>query len=346
VIGLYGSVFGLASVVGQLLGGALITWHPLGLTWQSIFLINVPIGVLALTGASRFLPEIQPSRRVRIDLIGVALLSLFLGSVIYPLTCGRETGWPPWTFLSFAASIPILAVFIFAEQRMARRGGDPLVDLKLFRNFTFVIGLTMAFLFYCISVFFLTFGIYLQNGLGWTALESGIGILPFAAGFFAGTLRSAKLFERIGNHILSVGFGLITLGFGTTALALFAGHRPDLIFYVGLICAGVGQGFLQPSTVRIVLTEVEPEKAGLAAGVVTSTLQIGAAVGVAALGSIFFGVLNKQTTASAYGEAFASALAGAACLQAIGMALGAILNWRGRLEAHAKEHNYATPSVE
>ena len=95
VIGLYGSVFGLASVVGQLLGGALITWHPLGLTWQSIFLINVPIGVLALAGAVRFLPEIPPSRRVRIDLLGVALLSFFLGSIIYPLTCGREAGWPP-----------------------------------------------------------------------------------------------------------------------------------------------------------------------------------------------------------------------------------------------------------
>jgi MFS family permease len=175
---------------------------------------------------------------------------------------------------------------------------------------------------------------------------SGIGILPFATGFFAGTLRSAKLFARIGNQILSVGFGLTTLGFGATALALFAGHRPDLIFYVGLICAGLGQGFLQPSTVRIVLTEVEPEKAGLAAGVVTSTLQIGAAVGVAALGSIFFGVLNNQTTASAYGEAFASALAGAACLQAAGMALGAILHRHRSQKAHSKELNYSTPLVE
>jgi EmrB/QacA subfamily drug resistance transporter len=326
VIGLYGSVFGLASIVGQLLGGALITWRPFGLTWQSIFLINVPIGVIALVGAARFVPEIQPSRRVRIDLIGVALLSLFLGSIIYPLTCGREAGWPPWTFVSFATSIPILAVFIFAESWIARLGGNPLVDLRLFKNSAFVMGLVMAFLFYCISVFFLTFGIYLQSGLGWTALESGVGIMPFAAGFFAGTLRSAKLFERIGNQILSVGFGLITLGFGITALDLDAGNRPGIIFYLGLICAGVGQGFLQPSTVRIVLTEVEPEKAGLAAGVVTSTLQIGAAVGVAAIGSIFFGVLNKQTSAAAYGGAFASALTVAACLQAVGMALGAVLN--------------------
>jgi MFS family permease len=90
VIGLYGSVFGLASIVGQLLGGALITWHPLGLTWQSIFLINVPVGILALMGAIRFLPEIRPSSRLQVDLVGVLLLSLFLGSIIYPLTSGRE----------------------------------------------------------------------------------------------------------------------------------------------------------------------------------------------------------------------------------------------------------------
>lgn len=331
VIGLYGSVFGLASIVGQLLGGALITWSPSGLTWQSIFLINVPIGVIALLGAARFVPEIQPSRRTRIDLAGVALLSLLLGSIIYPLTCGGEAEWPPWTFVSFAASIPILVVFIGTERWIARAGGDPLIDLTLFKNVTFVLGLGMAFLFYCISVFFLTFGIYLQSGLGWTALQSGAAILPFAMGFFAGSLRSAKLYERIGNHILSVGFGLITLGFGVTALDIFAGHGPGIIFYLALICAGVGQGFLQPSTVRIVLGEVEPEKAGLAAGVVTSTLQVGAAVGVAAIGSVFFWVLDKQTTAAAYGEAFASVLTVAACLQAIGMALGAVLNRRHRL---------------
>ncbi len=334
VMGLYGSVFGLASIMGQLLGGALITWHPFGLTWQSIFWINVPIGAIALVGAARFVPEIQPSRRARLDLTGVALLSLFLGSIIYPLTCGREAGWPPWTFISFAASVPILVVFVRTERWISRIGGDPLIDLGLFRNVTFVIGLVMAFLFYCISVFFLTFGIYLQSGLGWTALGSGIGILPFAIGFVAGSLRSAKLFERIGNHILSVGFALLTLGFGITALDLYAGHGPGIILYLGLISAGIGQGFLQPSTVRIVLSEVEPEKAGLAAGVVTSTLQIGAAVGVAAIGSVFFGVLNKQTNEAAYGEAFASALAVAAFLQAIGMALGAILNKRQRLLAN------------
>jgi len=84
VIGLYGSVFGLASIVGQLFGGALITLHPLGLTWQSIFLINIPIGIITLIGAMRFLPEIRASSRPKIDLAGVLLLSLFLTSIIYP----------------------------------------------------------------------------------------------------------------------------------------------------------------------------------------------------------------------------------------------------------------------
>ncbi|HEX6567013.1 MAG TPA: MFS transporter [Chthoniobacterales bacterium] len=329
-IGLYGSVFGFASIVGQLFGGASITLHPLGLTWQSIFLINIPIGAVALVGAMRFLPEARPWSRPKIDLVGVFLLSLLLASIIYPLTRGREAGWPAWTFISFAVSLPLLVLFIWFEGWLAKVGGSPLVDLKLFKNRTFVAGLAMAFLFYCISVFFLTFGIYLQSGLGWSPLASGVGILPFALGFFAGTLRSAKLYARIGNHILSVGFGLLAGGFAITAGALHAGFGPGIIFYVGLICAGVGQGLLQPSTVRIVLTEVEPEQAGLAAGVVTSILQVGAAVGVAAVGSVFFAVLGQQTGAGAYGSAFASALAVAAVLQMLGLLLATKMNHRLR----------------
>ena len=346
VIGLYGSVFGLASIVGQLFGGALITLHPLGFTWQSIFLINIPIGILALMGAFRFLPEIQPSSRPKIDLVGVLLLSLFLGSIIYPLTHGREAGWPALTFVSFAGSIPLLGLFVWFEDWLGKMSGSPLVDLRLFKNRTFVAGLSMAFLFYCISVFFLTFGIYLQNGLGWTSLASGIGILPFAFGFFAGTLQSAKLYARIGNHILSAGFGLLAGGFAITAATLHAGFGPGVIFYIGLICAGVGQGLLQPSTVRIVLTEVEPEQAGLAAGVVTSILQIGSAVGVAAVGSVFFTVLGQQSNPGAYGNAFASALAVAAGLQVLGMLLARKMNHTRRTPIEAARPTEAVGSSE
>jgi hypothetical protein len=271
---------------------------------------------------------------------------LLLTSIIYPLTRGREAGWPAWTFISFAASVPLLIFFVWFEGWLGKTGGSPLVDLSLFKNSTFVVGLAMAFLFYCISVFFLTFGIYLQSGLGWTSLASGIGILPFAFGFFAGTLRSARLYARIGNHILSVGFGLLAGGFTITAASLYAGFGPGIIFYLGLICAGVGQGLLQPSTVRIVLTAVEPGQAGLAAGVVTSTLQVGAAVGVAAVGSVFFTVLGQQATARAYGNAFASVLAVAAFLQVLGMLLATRMNHRNRARTQVQAPVAAIQSPE
>ena len=105
-------------------------------------------------GTMRFWPEARPLSRPKIDLLGVLLLSLLLGSIIYPLTRGREAGWPAWTIISFATSIPLLALFIWFEGWLAKVGGSPLVDLKLFKNRTFVAGLAMAFLFYCISVFF------------------------------------------------------------------------------------------------------------------------------------------------------------------------------------------------
>jgi hypothetical protein len=149
-------------------------------------LINPPIAALAALGAWRFLPENIPQKAARLDFPGVALLSLFLIFIIYPLTHGRQSGWPAWTFALLAASVPVFATFLATEGRVTRNGGEPLVDLQLFRNRAFATGLAIAFLFYCDSVFFLTFGIYLQTGLRWTPLISGLAILPFASGLVLG----------------------------------------------------------------------------------------------------------------------------------------------------------------
>jgi predicted MFS family arabinose efflux permease len=171
-----------------------------------------------------------------------------------------------------------------------------------------VLGLVITFLFYFLSVFFLTYGIYLQNGLGWNALASGIAIMPFAAGFFFGPFISYQFTKRIKTNVLALGFALMMTGFILIVAQLHFAEWPGPIFYFGLLFAGIGQGFVLPSLVRIVLAEVEPDKAGLAAGIVTSTLQIGAAVGVAAVGGLFFTVLGGRTTVHAYNLAFQSAL--------------------------------------
>ncbi|MFC0402770.1 MFS transporter [Paraburkholderia rhizosphaerae] len=308
VIGFYGFVYGLSSIVGQLGGGALITYRPFGLDWRAVFLINVPIGVLAFAGAWKYIPENRQPDRTKVDVIGVVLLSLLLLMLIYPLTHGREAGWPLWTFVMFGLSVPVFAVFIAVEQRIVRGGGFPLVDLQLFRNPAFSIGLVVAFLFYCNSAFFLTYGIYLQTGLHWTPLQAGLAIMPFAVGFVFGPLTSPAVVARIGTHVLTLGFALLAAGFTVTGWAALRHTEPGLLFYAGLVGAGVGHGLVFPSVMRVVLSEVAPEKAGLASGVVNTTLQIGAAFGIAAISGVFFGILQGHDTPQGYARAFEGSL--------------------------------------
>jgi EmrB/QacA subfamily drug resistance transporter len=333
VMSLYGSVFGLAAVVGQLGGGALITWHPFGIGWQSIFWVNVPIGSVAFCGAFKLIPETPRRADVRIDLIGVLLLSLCLGLLIYPLTRGREEGWPAWTVVSLLASMPVLALFIMAEKRIARRGGDPLVHMELFDNRAFVIGLTMTFLFYFLSAFFLTYGIFLQNGIGMSPLQSGLAVMPYAIGFLIGPFGTPPVARHIGHHILTLGFSLIAFGFCIVIATLYWGQALSLMFFAGLACAGIGQGFILPSLVRIVLSEVSVERAGIASGLVTSLLQIGSAVGVAVVAGVFYSVLGTQTDRAAYNHAFAVTLEIVVVLMVICLTLGNRLASR-----HGKRH--------
>ncbi|NML32848.1 MFS transporter [Paraburkholderia antibiotica] len=325
VMSLYGFVFGLSSIVGQLGGGALITYHPFGLDWRAIFLINIPVGIAAFIGTWKFVPENQPATRAGVDLKGVALLSAVLLLVIYPMTHGREAGWPAWTFAMFALAVPVFAWFVATERRVERGGGYPLVDLQLFRNRAFALGLLLAFLFYCNSAFFLTYGIFLQTGLHWTPLASGIAIMPFALGFVIGPLTSPAVVRRIGAHVLTLGFSMMTLGFMVTGWSTTQAATPDLPFYCGLVIAGVGHGLLLPSIMRIALQEVVPEKAGLASGVVSSTLQIGSAFGTAAISGAFFGALGGSTAAASYAQAFQLSLGINAALMFVCIGLSVLL---------------------
>ncbi|WP_233861772.1 MFS transporter [Paraburkholderia adhaesiva] len=308
VMGLYGFVFGLAAVIGQLGGGALISLHPFGLGWRSIFLVNLPIGVLALLGSWRFIPENRPPRGKRIDLPGSILLSLFLLMLVYPLTRGPEAGWPLWMLACLAGSLPMLYLLVRVEWRRLVDGNDPLLDVRLFRNPVIALGLALAFLFYMMSAFFLTYGIYLQGGLHWTPLASGLAIMPFGLGFITSPLLMPRLVYRFGGYrVLTLGFALLAIGLATAA-ALAGSGTPSPGFYVGLATIGLGQGLVLPSVVRIVLAEVEPERAGVASGMVTATLQIGAAVGAATLGGLFFSTLGTNPGVVDYVHAFRTSM--------------------------------------
>lgn len=325
VMGFYGFVFGLAAVIGQLGGGALISLHPFGLGWRAIFLVNVPIGVFALLGSWRFIPESRPPRGQRIDVPGTVLLSLFLLMLVYPLTHGREAGWPLWMVACIAGALPMLGALLAVEARRIAGGRDPLLDVRLLRNPVVVLGLTLAFLFYMLSAFFLSYGIYLQGCLGWSPLASGLAILPLGIGFLASPLLMPRLVDRFGGHrVLMLGFAMLAAGVATAA-ALAGEHAPGPGFYAGIAAIGIGQGLVLPSVVRIVLAEVDAARAGVASGMVSTMLQIGAAVGAATLGGLFFARLGAQPGALDYVQGFRTAMWALTVVLLVCVALSAAL---------------------
>jgi EmrB/QacA subfamily drug resistance transporter len=316
---LYGATFGLGNIVGQVLGGLLVSMRPFGLSWQAIFLINVPIGLAAIAGALVFLRDSRAEQAHKLDIGGVVLLSATLGLLVYPLVQGRETGWPAWILAMLALSPLALAAFVRVEKRVVAQGGMPLVDFSLFRNRRFATGVAMAFFFYMLSAFYLSFSIYLQAGQHLSARAAGLRMLPYAVGYFLTSLVSAGIMRRMGPRTLTLGFLFQVLGFGAVILSVLGLIAGGL--WIALLVVGLGFGLVMPSLIKAVIGGIDPHHAGLASGIVMSTFQISAALGVAIIGGIFFAVLGSGRSPADYTHAFAVALGCNVVLLAVAAAL-------------------------
>lgn len=303
---IYGATFGFANIAGQILGGFLVSANLFGLTWQTIFLINIPIGLVAIMGGLFFLPNSRAEIAQRLDLGGVLLLSATLGLLVYPLVEGREASWPWWMFGMLLASPILLMAFLRYEIRLLARGGSPLVDISLFGDRSFAIGIVMALLFYMLSSFYLTFSVYLQAGLGLSPLDAGMHTLPFALGYFLASFASAEVMQRMGPRALTLGFAVQVAAFGAAIPAVLSGATVYL--ELAILIAGLGYGIVVPSLIKAVVGGIDARHAGLASGMVMSTLQIGAALGVAMIGGVFFSVSGDGPDLATYSNAFAVAL--------------------------------------
>ncbi len=337
-LGFYGATFGLANICGQVLGGVLVSSHPFGLAWQAIFLVNVPIGLTAFIGGLLFLRDSRSQHAQKLDVGGVLLLSLTLALLVYPLVEGRESGWPTWIIALLVASPFALTAFARYEARLSARGGDPLVALPLLRNTSFVIGLIMAVAFYMLSSFYLTFAVYLQSGLHETPLAAGLATLPFATGFFVASLVSSYTMQLLGVRTLTLGFALQVIGFSVVMLSV-SNLLPQR-FELGLGCAGLGFGNVMPAVIKAVIGSLDQRHAGLASGIMISTFQIGAALGVAIIGGVFYSALGNQQGPGAYAYAFVLALG---CNVAL-LALGGLLSLWLPGERLAAIRNHSWPA--
>jgi len=298
--GLFGATIGLATITGPLVGGLLIQGDLLGLDWRPIFLVNVPIGIAAMVAATRLLHESKAPRALRLDLAGVGLATAGLLLLVYPLVQGRDLGWPLWTFLAMAAAVPVLAAFALWERRKKAADGSPLVDLALFRQRAFVAGLLVAGIFFMgLPAFFLTFTLWLQIGLGFSALHAGLTGVPFAVGSALASAASVRVAPRLGRRILSLGTLLLAAGMAGIIWTVdrYGGGVDSWQLIPAMAVCGLGLGCVIAPLVNVVLAGIRGQDAGSASGVLTTIQQVGGAVGVAVIGVIFFGLLGSHAAA-------------------------------------------------
>ncbi|MGO4123369.1 MFS transporter [Inquilinus sp. YAF38] len=328
-LSLYGAVFGLAAVVGQALGGILISLDLLGLGWRAIFLVNLPVAILVVLFGIPLLKETRAQNARKLDLGGTALSMVTLGALIVPLIEGREAGWPLWSWLSLMA-VPVLAwLFWRYETRLAQAGGTPLLDPAAVQAPGLGRALLIALLFYAIAAFFLLFSVYLQDALHATALSAGLVFLPFGAGFLLGPLSTPFCRRILGDYVNPIGMGLEAVGFVGLVWAIVAtpaGMSPAPVpLAATLFVIGFGQGLALPTLMRMVTGRVAPAFSGMIAGIVSSTLQVGTALSVAVIGGIFYTVLGARTDPAAITQAFTVAILCIAACLAIGAGLSITL---------------------
>jgi MFS family permease len=303
----YGIMMGLAAVTGQFAGGALVQWSPFDLGWRTVFLLKLPVCLLVMAAAWRLVPETVSTSKAKLDLTGAALVSLILACLIVPLSEGRDQGWPLWVFAVLAIVPLLVAVFLRYEARLSARGGMPLVDLTLFAIPSFRRGVLVATLFFFTTSFYFLFGLYQQEGRGLDPLHTGLAIAPYGIGLFAGPLISAPL-VRLRPKLLAIGMSIQVAGY-TAIGALVACGVDGRLLEAAVLLAGFGQGIAFPRLYNTVLGEVPAHQAGLAAGIVNSALQVGASVSAAAIGSLFFSMLEGAHDERAFAYAFAIAQA-------------------------------------
>lgn len=290
--GSFGPTIGLAAVGGPILAGALIAWDLAGAGWRTIFLINVPIGIIGLALATATLPESRAADGPRPDPCGMLLVSAGLTMLMFPLIQGRELGWPVWSIALMAASVPVLAAFAAHQRRRRRTGRAPLVEPSLFGMRAFSGGLVVSLVFFAgMTATVFALGLYLQLGLGYSPLRAGLTQAPWALGIAVGAaLSGAVLGRRFGRRTVQAGAVLAAVGIGGVMLTIGATGSSMSAWAPApaLLVCGLGIGMLLTPLFDIVLAGVELRMVGSASGVLNANQQLGAAAGVAVLGTVFF----------------------------------------------------------
>ena len=298
---IYGAMLGFASAVGLLLGGVLTEANLFGWSWRAVFFVNVPVAACALIAGLRFVPETRDPGARRPDVPGAVLLAGSLVAIVYPLLEGRQLGWPAWVWVLLAGGVAGLGVLGLLEARRAGRragGPAPLLRAGLFRAPAFAAGLGVQLAFAAgLQGYFLALALWLQSGEHFSPLKAGLTAVAFSVGSFLGAPVAVPLAQRYGRRVLAIGGVLMAAGIAGVSLAVshIGINGSPWPVVPGLVVCGAGLALLIIPLVNVVLAAVPVEAAGGASGLFSTAQQLGGAVGVALLGTVFFGYLNGHT---------------------------------------------------
>ena len=296
--GMYGSVVGISTAVGPLLGGLLIQAAGEHTGWRWVFFVNLPIGAGTFVAALRLLPvrprdTVQPIRG-SFDPLGVVLLGGGVAALELPLIQEQQWhGGTKWLLLLLAGIV--LAYFVFWERHQMRVQRLPLIDLSLFKLRSYTLGCLLGFSYFAgFTTIFFIFTLYVQNGLHYTALEAGVAVTPFAIGSAISARIGGNIVFRYGRRLITVGLLLVVIGLAFTVLAvhLEPGRAVGFATAGPLLVAGIGSGLVISPNITLTLDQVPVKRAGIAGGVQQTAQRIGSAAGIALVGAVFFARFN------------------------------------------------------
>jgi EmrB/QacA subfamily drug resistance transporter len=302
--GVFGPVMGLAAVTGPLVGGALVNLDLLGTGWRAIFLVNVPIGLLAIAAGRRYLPSSAPSAPgARLDAASVTLAMVGGFALVYPLIEGREHGWPAWSFALLGAGLVALAAFSVLQKRRARQGRTPLVEPSILRRRPYVAGLAVVLGFIgAMGGMMIAINVMLQTGLGLTPLACAVATVAIPVMAIGGSITSSALLAKIGRTTMHIGIVVMAIGLIVVDIVLRSdsGGVTAWDLAAPLAITGFGMGMVFVPMFDVILAGVAPHEIGSASGLLESIQQLAMSIGIAAVGTVLFDRLGTSHGPAAF----------------------------------------------
>ncbi|MFZ6754610.1 MFS transporter [Undibacterium sp. Dicai25W] len=341
-IGFYGAIGGLAFIVGQVLGGVLISANLAGMGWRSVFLINLPVCIGILLYSGRCVPETRSQDAASIDIPGTLLLTLVILCLLVPLALGPALHWSATCFLMLAAVGPLLAVLWRVELFQELRGASPLLPPSLMRLPSVRFGLLIAILFFsCWSGFMFVLALSLQAGAHLSPLQSGNAFIVLGAAYFVGSLSTPKIVAYLERtKTLIVGCAIQMTGLLSLILTLYlVWPEPGMLNLApATALMGFGQSLIVSSFFRIGLADVPNAHAGAGSAVLTTVQQASFGLGSALLGAVFAQTLHFSAN---YLDAALAGLSGEFCLMLILLTSAIVYHYRHHPSGNVSLHSVA-----